>query len=137
MRSGQRKSSAIPSDLPAEGQPGLAEVSLRLKAILDRSAAIDDHLRTLETFHEHKAAEQKARSRAELADDYIPFCDCRTVCRPVPNCGRHGRRLSQTDSVALCEIMDTINELRGAVSELATRQNEMKSELDRIRGRLC
>jgi hypothetical protein len=119
--------------IPAQDPPGFSEVSARLKSVIDRSQAIDEQLATLEDLRERDRLTQKARHGP--ADRYRQFCRESAVCIPAPP--PPAQKLSDPDSCILYEVMDVINELRREVSNLATRQNEMKGELDRIRGRLC
>jgi len=127
------------SVIPAQDPPGFDEVSMRLKTIIDRSHAIDEQLQTLEALRDHDSLRRKSQRGPEMGpiDRYRPFCEEDAVCLPVPPLAPKTRRLSESNSRALCEIMDVINDLRKEVANLATRQNEMKAELDRIRGRLC
>ena len=122
----------------AQEPPGLQEVAARLSEILERSNAIDEQLRTLEILKQSKSKVQKDDATKKPAEDkYVPFKECNDcVCRPVPKVPR-GARLAGSSQNALCQIMDLINDLRQDVSALATRQNQMKDELERIRTRLC
>jgi hypothetical protein len=123
--------------IPAQDPPSFSEVSTRLKSIIDRSQAIDEQVAILEAIRERDRLTQKARHGLEVysTDRYRQFCRESAVCVPAPP--PRPPKLSDTDSCVLSEVMDVINELRREVSNLATRQNEMKGELDRIRGRLC
>lgn len=133
-RKGQATGKAAP-----EEPPGLHEVASKLNEILDRSNAIEEQLRTLEILKETKAKTSKKQQTRHnpVLDQYDSFrdcCDC--VCKPVPRIQRTAK-LSGSNQHALCQIMDLITDLRMDVSALATRQNQMKDELDRIRARLC
>ena len=128
-----------PAKPAPEEPPCFHEVATKLNAILERSNAIEEQLRTLEIMKQRRTqSSKKAPSAANrVFDEYEPFhncCDC--VCQPVPRIHRTAR-LSGSNQHALCQIMDLINDLRMDVSNLATRQNQMKDELDRIRARLC
>jgi hypothetical protein len=114
--------------------PGLQEIALRLNAILERSNAIDRELMTLETVKKHAVKDR----RHATVDEYCRFSDMETrECVQVPKIQTRKSLTGSTSAQALCQIMDVVNDLRREVSNLATRQNEMKAELGRIRARLC
>jgi hypothetical protein len=120
--------------IATQDPPGLHEIALRLNAILERSNAIDRELMTLETVKRHSDTDR----RQGPIDEYRRFGDMETrECVRVPKVQTRKSLTGSTNSQALSQIMDVINDLRREVSSLATRQNEMKAELDRIRGRLC
>ena len=138
--------------------PGLDEVAEKLNAILERASQIDQELMTLETLKQQNG-KQSAEIKSFGPDKYVDFPECTSYTKSInyntknksyekPGCGccrtskseirkemMMGRR--EATSAELCQIMDVINELRMQVSALATRQNQMKSELNKIRGRLC
>jgi hypothetical protein len=117
----------------AQDPPGLNEIALRLNQILERSSTIDRELTTLEA-----VKRRGSNPRQRTIDSYGPFSDMETrECVRVPKIETRRKLTGTTDAQALNQIMDLINDLRMDVSTLATRQNEMKAELDRIRGRLC
>lgn len=141
----------------ANNQPGLDEVAAKLNAILERASQIDQELMTLETLKQQNG-KQSGEMKSFGPDKYIDFPNCNSYTNSnvrskihgygKPGCGcsrcpnseirkemMMGRR--EATSAELCQIMDVINELRMQVSALATRQNQMKSELNKIRGRLC
>lgn len=137
--------------------PGLDEVAVKLNAILERASQIDQELLTLETLKQQNG-KQTGEVKSFGPDKYIDFPECSSYVgssdkSKIPGYGKRGCGCSrcpkseirkemmmgrrEATSAELCQIMDVINELRMQVSALATRQNQMKSELNKIRGRLC
>ena len=121
---------------PPQEPPGFAEISAKLNAILERSSQIDQELMSLEAMKEQNGKISR-EMKSHGPDKYINFPDCSKNAR----CQRANLQFStgrkEANKTELCQIMDIINELRMQVSTLATRQNQMKSELNKIRGRLC
>lgn len=135
--------------------PEFDEIAVKLNAILERASQIDQELMTLESIKQQNG-NYSSEMKSFGPDKYINFPECRKYtgsnntnqyydkrgcgcnCRSSAYSRREvmmGRR--EATSGELCQIMDVINELRMQVSALATRQNQMKSELNKIRGRLC
>lgn len=113
-----------------QSDPGLEEISAKLNAIVDRANAIENHLITLETLKDQKC---KGPPPPPQYDSYRSFCNCDSVMSRCNRCPKSNGAKHEN----LGFILDVINGLRDEVSVLATRQNQMKSELDKIRGRLC
>jgi hypothetical protein len=106
-------------------RPGFGEVSDRISEIIARTDAIEDELRTLEI------EKEEGRRRFRVADEFQ-----RPRCVAVPN-RVHTRVLNGGSQQCMNQILNLINSLRGEVTDLAARQDQMKADLDRIRGRLC
>ena len=135
-----------------DSSPGFDEVAAKLNAILERAAAIDNELLSLETLKQQNN-NQCTEMKSFGPDKYVDFQNCQKRFRqqnidpsqnisqfaiPCPSSKRyHDVGRQEANGQELCQIMDIINDLRIQVSNLATRQNQMKSELNKIRGRLC
>ena len=147
MSIGQNQQSNIP--------PGFDEIAAKLNVILERAAAIDNELLSLETLKQQNG-QRSTEEKSIGPDKYVDFPNCNNCfrqrnlsletsnqnysqysgpCYSSKRLHELGRR--EATGSELCQIMDIINDLRMKVSDLATRQNQMKSELNKIRGRLC
>ena len=124
-------------------------VADRLNQFLEKAHQIDQSLSTLETISKQQAERttQKLKSRNESmisglygkSEKTKPLknkkhadmrCDTQCPYYKVPK-----SRISQDEMME--KIMAVITQLRKQVSDLATRQNELKTELDYIRARVC
>ena len=143
----------VSDDLKMRNSTELRTLSEQLSKIIERTGQIEDHLNTLEIAKnyrmEKKANRQKAKKALNDSDEFSlngldldisqtsPNHDSSksTISSQLAPFQRNSRR--RKPEPTLREILLLINSMRKNVSELATRQNEMKFELEKIRARLC
>ena len=148
-----KKVDPVSDDLKLRNSTELRTLSEQLSKIIERTGQIEDHLNTLEIAKnyrmEKKEKKQKAKNR-DFSDEFSLNGLDLDMSQTSPN---HDSSKSSSISSQLApfqknarrrkpeptlrEIMLLINTMRKNVSELATRQNEMKFELEKIRARLC
>ena len=147
------KTKEIPDDLKERNSQELRALSEQLGKIIERTGEIEEHINALEiskNYREGKAGNKKKIAKKTCknsGDDYdneldlvmsetspkSTFSKSSVSSQLAPFQGETRRNREPT----LRDVLLAINAMRKNVSELATRQNEMKFELEKIRARLC
>jgi hypothetical protein len=102
----------------------IAEIGEQINAILQGANALESELQRLE------ALKGRRMKKYEVYEE--SYREPRCVAVPKRSVGLDG-----SSQELLCQMMDAIDEMRMNVHDLAMKQNQMKAELNRIRGRLC
>lgn len=151
-----RSTKPIPGEIKERNSRELKELSDQLSKIVERTSAIERHIETLEMAKEYRSNRIKAKSnekvisppRHSFDDVSISSIDIdisktspvqsfskSIIGSQIASKPRTNQNTRQTPTLGL--FLNMITQMRRDVSELATRQNEMKFELERIRARLC
>ena len=147
----------VSDDLKLRNSTELRSLSEQLSRLIDKTGEIEEHINTLELAKsyrmEKKANKQKLlkQQRQSDSDEFSLNGLDLDISETSPNQTNTDKFSSFTSQLVpaqqlkrrkkpeptLREILTLINTMRKNVSELVTRQNEMKFELEKIRARLC
>lgn len=136
----------------------LRNLSEQLNAIVAKTTNLEKHLTTLELAKEYRDQKREKKSgkkritrtinappeSRQAAFGYNPSISSAPISHNITRStidsqigGSYCPKRRQRDEPSMKQILDLINDIRRDVSDLATRQNELKYELETVRARLC
>lgn len=107
-------------------------LSDKLDQFLEQARQIDQNLLSLESYAQQESQTQKLKRR-----NLPRKSDSLYQSNEDFNTFQCGKKTSNSDQDLIVEIMDIVFQLKKQISDLSTRQNQMKTELDYIRARVC
>lgn len=148
----------IYSDIIRRNETSFKALSDQMNAIIQQTTALEEHLGELEMAKSYrdslrrKKLMRKLKAEEKSSEDRISSITDLSLLSsspmPIENVSQKAiknqlgerctvNRKCRNSNPTLRTVLNVINDMRREVSELATRQNEMKFELEVLRGRLC